>query len=611
MVSVVGGWLVQIVDPELAVFENAVWWAFLRLSDPGYLGDDHGAIKRVIATVITVLGYVLFMGALVAIMTQWLHETIRKLESGLTPISRNGHILILGWTNRTAPIIREIFSSGGRLKRFLKHFSRGGLHVVILAPEVSPELTYELKEELGGFWNPRKITFRSGVPNKAEDLKRVDCLHSSVIILPGKGLNEEGIESIDAGTVKSLLTISNLALNTGITAPPIVTEIMDTSRVAVTEKSYTGPIEVLSSISIISRLICQTVRNPGMSQVYAELMTKEIGTSLYVRTCPEHVGKSWSDVALQYSASVPIGVFSDADEGRIDLCPNLSYQFQAEDKLVFISRHLADTHVVHKTLPSPLEGAPKNDSLSSIENKKILILGWSQKLPFLLRELSRHKYEQYDINILSMIPTDQRIKSLASRELEDSNIVIRHTEADYTLPKTILDVNPAGYDHIVFLASDWINTHEQSDSRTILGYLLLEESFKNVSDRPCTLIELVDPSNETLFAKRRGEVIISPRIISHMVGSVALKMDLNTVFNELFESGGAEFGFLKATPEMVASENFQKIQNLSMTSTRIPVGIRYNSGEEQKVILAPTSSTPLKINSGDEIIVLQRRNENP
>src|SRR5699024_11498336 len=44
---------------------DAVWWAFLRLTDPGYLGDDEGAWRRFVSTVLTISGYVVFLGALV------------------------------------------------------------------------------------------------------------------------------------------------------------------------------------------------------------------------------------------------------------------------------------------------------------------------------------------------------------------------------------------------------------------------------------------------------------------------------------------------------------------------------------------------------------------
>ncbi len=51
---------------------EAIWWAFLRLTDPGYLDDDEGTTRRLISVIVTVLGYVLFMGSLVAITSSGL-----------------------------------------------------------------------------------------------------------------------------------------------------------------------------------------------------------------------------------------------------------------------------------------------------------------------------------------------------------------------------------------------------------------------------------------------------------------------------------------------------------------------------------------------------------
>ncbi|MYF16648.1 MAG: hypothetical protein F4215_04335, partial [Gemmatimonadetes bacterium] len=40
IVAVGGGLLVQGTDAPFDDRETAIWWAFLRLTDPGYLGDD-------------------------------------------------------------------------------------------------------------------------------------------------------------------------------------------------------------------------------------------------------------------------------------------------------------------------------------------------------------------------------------------------------------------------------------------------------------------------------------------------------------------------------------------------------------------------------------------
>ncbi len=96
MVAVLGGLAAWALTSNFESPATAIWWSFLRLTDPGYLGDDEGVALRIVSTIVTVLGYVLFMGSLIAIMTQWLALTIRKLESGLTPIAMENHFVILG-----------------------------------------------------------------------------------------------------------------------------------------------------------------------------------------------------------------------------------------------------------------------------------------------------------------------------------------------------------------------------------------------------------------------------------------------------------------------------------------------------------------------------------
>ena len=52
LISLIGGLLV--VLPQAGEFESAghaIWWAFLRLTDPGYLGDDVGTWQRIVSPV--------------------------------------------------------------------------------------------------------------------------------------------------------------------------------------------------------------------------------------------------------------------------------------------------------------------------------------------------------------------------------------------------------------------------------------------------------------------------------------------------------------------------------------------------------------------------------
>ena len=54
--SIVAGALVWLLDPSIGNPAEAIWWAFLRITDTGYLGDDVGNLRRSVSAVLTVLG---------------------------------------------------------------------------------------------------------------------------------------------------------------------------------------------------------------------------------------------------------------------------------------------------------------------------------------------------------------------------------------------------------------------------------------------------------------------------------------------------------------------------------------------------------------------------
>jgi len=162
LISIAGGLAVLAVGQKFDSVGAAVWWAFLRLTDPGYLGDDIGAWQRFVSTLLTVSGYVVFMGTLVAILTRWLIAKMEELERGLTPVTLKNHIVVLGWTRHTLPLLTELLSASGRMRRFLEKHDAGRLNLVVLSEHASAEQVHELRIEPGIGRRARQIILRSG-----------------------------------------------------------------------------------------------------------------------------------------------------------------------------------------------------------------------------------------------------------------------------------------------------------------------------------------------------------------------------------------------------------------------------------------------------------------
>ena len=254
-------------------------------------------------------------------------------------------------------------------------------------------------------------------------------------------------------------------------------------------------------------------------------------------------------------------------------------------------------------------------------HRRVLILGWNHRVPALLAEFASYPEEEFSIDIVSEAPAKKREKRIAAESFSREKLQIRQLEFDYTVSAYLEDIDPAGYDNVVLLASERLEPGAQSDARTILGFLLLRELMSERSPAPRVLVELTDPDNVALFQNRSDEIIVSPVIVSHMLARVTLRRELRAVFDELFASGGSEIFFRRIAdyaPAEILSEipgadtsggdyTFSDLQRLADARGEIAIGIR-RAGQEQMphggVELNPGRDEHLELTENDELIVL-------
>jgi len=174
---------------------------------------------------------------------------------------------------------------------------------------------------------------------------------------------------------------------------------------------------------------------------------------------------------------------------------------------------------------------------------------------------------------------------------------------------------------VVLLSSERLKHGDESDARAILGYLLLRKLLSTGPQAPRVLVELTDADNISLFENRSGEIIVSPVIVSHMLTRVALRRELDSVFDELFSSGGSEIFFhpiaeyglaetLAQIPDHDPSGDgytFGDLQRAAQTRGEIAIGIRRADQERTPsggVELNPGRDQNLQLNTEDDLIVL-------
>ncbi len=545
-VSLLGGLVVELVAPEdFPYWFDGVWWAFLRLTDPGYLGDDDGAAKRVIATVITVLGYVLFMGALIAIMTQWLDETLQRLERGETPITFEEHLLVVGWGERTASLVEEFLRSRERVQRFLdRREGHKELKIVLLVEELDAQIYAAVAERMGDVWDPNVVILRAGSRLRLDHLERVNFAQAAAIVLPG---NHTGaIGGADVATVKTLMSIARHAAQQAEDEPPrIVAELTDRRMAELADFAYTGQLDVVPTDRFLGRILAQNLLHPGLSEAYHDLLSHGHGAALFARRYPELTGLSLHQAAARFPHAPVLGVVrgdTSSSTTLLGTCPGLV--LEDGDHIVLMASDMD-----HTQPGPPRDVAPAVEPVVVPPPKEpiqVLCLGWSDELVAMVHELRAHPAQELVFTVMSTVPVEAREAAMEERVPVSPNTRFVHLLGDVTKPDHVRRLAEDSWDRILLLGSTQTAGIEETDARTIVAWLTAQNVF---GDRQLPmLVELLDVDNETLVHSAHVDVVVRPRVVSALLAHVTFRGALLAVYKTLLSAGGPSLMLRKGHP---------------------------------------------------------------
>lgn len=240
VISLLGGILVIPQGGEFEHVGSAIWWAFLRLTDPGYLGDDVGTWQRIVSTLLTLSGYVVFMGTLVAIPDPLVdcqdggpgagadagHPEEPHRGAGLDQSDPAAAVGAAGLDRPDAPLPGTARGAaaqpGGTVGGLLR---RTGPPVAL---------------GTGHRRRARQVILRSGTAIQPEALHRVACLEAAAVIVPSAAHHQGSLVTSDVETVKALLSIAAQARQRQAPLPYVVAEIQDVRKLPVIERPTQG-----------------------------------------------------------------------------------------------------------------------------------------------------------------------------------------------------------------------------------------------------------------------------------------------------------------------------------------------------------------------------------
>ncbi|WP_114418252.1 CASTOR/POLLUX-related putative ion channel [Marinospirillum perlucidum] len=619
LISLLGGALVAWSGNAFDSLSSAIWWAFLRLTDPGYLGDDQGSWIRFVSTLLTVSGYVVFLGALVAIMTRKLISIMENLERGLTPVDLKNHLVVLGWTNRTLPLIRELLDPSRRMQRFLQRNAARRLQLVVLSEAASAAQRLELTNEAGIGSRARQVILRAGTAIQSDALHRVACLDAAAVILPSHVQHPDSLVTADVETLKALLSIAAQGRLAAKPLPLMVAELQDIRKLPVARTAYPGPLEVIASDQMLSRLLVQNLLHPGLASIYNELLTLAEGNEIFIRSGDGFKGLTLAELAARCPRALVLGLLQPDAQGdfRVALLADRQTQIDPLDQVVFIARSYEATQPDEALVASPASAEQESPAFSiplpwppaAKASLRILVLGWNRRLPAFLEELSSYREQQFDLDLVSVLPPDLREEEirtyLGAGVSELNNLTYRHYQADYMVEEELRRLDLRQFDSILLLSSDRLDSGEEADARALVGQLQLDSLLREEGHQPQVVMELNDPDNESLLNLPRTEVLVGPVILSHLLAQIALRRELKLVLDEIFTVGGAEIRFSEPLGKDAGELAWMTCQQQAEAKGTLALGIyRPYRDAEPRLLLNPGSNPDLYLHPGDQLILL-------
>ncbi|CAN5116677.1 lipoprotein [soil metagenome] len=560
---------------------DTLWGNLMRTLDPGTMGGDTGWAFRIFMLLITIGGLII-VASLIGIISGAFDSKVEDLRKGRSKVLEKDHTLILGWSSKVFPIIRELV---------IANESRGKSAIVILADGDKVEMEDAIKAQVGKT-GKTKIIVRSGDPMNLADLdvSNPQAARSIIVVAP------EGDDDPDSAVIKTTLAITN---NPKRKAEKyhIVGELQDPSNLEAGHLVGRDEAHWVLGNELISRIMVQTCRQSGLSVVYAELLDFD-GAEIYFTDQPSLVGKTFYDAQLSFVDSMVMGVLHDDD---VMLNPKSDYVLATGDQLIVIAE---DDSTIKLGAPGTVNNAAVSTAKAEVQKPETtLVLGYNDSLKFMLAELDDYSTARSRVTILA---------DLAKPELADySDLDISWQKGDPTSRAMLDALKPAEYDHILVLASSSLPA-QRADAKTLITLLHLRDIADAAGVDLNVVSEMLDDRNRELAeVTQADDFIVSDQLISLMLSQISESQQLTGVFDQLFNSAGAEI-YLRDVDQYIKtgeSADFYAVIEAARAKGETAIGHRIEAHARDASRLYGVSVNPTKTDvvayaAGDKIIVL-------
>ncbi len=560
-------------------FWRAVYYTVTMILDAGcidYVVSDIGSAGVALVIVclaVIVLGMILFTGAVIGYLTNYISSYIENANTGSHRLILSGHTVILNWNSRASEIVNDLLYTDGKQT------------VVVLVPNGKDAVEREIAEriadtvakeraetrekarEFKGFarWaygvrhrfkSCITVLVREGDTFSTMQLHDISLEHAKSIIILGNDINNTlckyeynnraaDLEKGNPQSVKSLVQVADItSKETSDDDQKIVVETEDEWTLElinkiIAQKQVDGKCNIIpiGVNKILGRLLSQFSLMPELNLAYKELFSNK-GATFYSKpsdtTDEREFTRKYLDTHLH---SIPLSVLRDRDKTYA----YYSAESQKDDARL---TDVADTGYTVKI--------NKNYWL---EQKNVVILGHNSKIKDIMDGFDSFRDEWNDGSgkeIMNIMVIDDKAHLEKMDHYKAYPYVSKTVEADIFDREVVCDtierfIDANETDTSVLILSDDAVLNDEIDSAAIANLIYVSDIIlkKKAADpdfddgRIDVIVEIINPKHYDIVKSYSvNNVVISNRYISKMITQLGDKDTLYNFYNDILTYDG-------------------------------------------------------------------------
>lgn len=580
IVVIIVGVLLSILDQQHSSVGLNIWNSMMHIIDAGTItAADTGDVTFIILMSIVTLCGLFVTSILIGIITTGFEGKLMELKKGNSGVIEKNHTVILGFNSSISTLISELTIANENQKDGC---------IVILSEEDKETVETYIQQEVPDLKTTRVIC-RTGSITDSHMLGKCSLETCRSIII-----NEDK----DFMTIKAILATNNY-LNINCEEgkkPHIVATITTNENYSATEVISEGNTEVILVEDTISRIIAQTCRQPGLSNVLLELFDYD-GDELYFETFPELEGKPFGEVLNEFEKAI---VFGYKRGDKVYLNPDKSSVMEKDDECILLVEDdgCAKTKAYAKTDVEILKSNMETPDVP----ENILVIGINSMLEQIVVELDNYFCKGSNITVAhsNLKSVDQNISERLN------NINLSFSECDTNNRVNLEKLTEGSVGHVLLL-SDPKEDPETSDAITLLQLIHLRDISRKENKMMNITSEMKIVANQKLAeVTKANDLVVGSNIINLILTQISENRDLAIVFRELLQAEGSEIYIKKASNfvKLDTEMDFFEVTTVMEENDKIAIGYKKQKGNSFEMIVNPLKSEKVVFTEEDSIIYL-------